>query len=166
MKTLFIGGIKSGKSLLAERYTLEITPKGIKPYYLATNECFDDEMQLRIKKHKQQRADFFIDIEEPLHLLSIIQNLEHPILIECITIWLNNAIYYGMDDTSILKELKMVMQLPNTLVVVQNEVGFGIIPNNKLARRFVDLSGKAAQIIAKNCQNVFFCSAGLAIKMK
>jgi adenosylcobinamide kinase/adenosylcobinamide-phosphate guanylyltransferase len=66
----------------------------------------------------------------------------------------------------ILEELDAILQLPNELVFVHNEVGFGIIPENKLARKFVDLSGKAAQLIARYCDEVFFCSAGLKLKMK
>ncbi|MDD5215003.1 MAG: bifunctional adenosylcobinamide kinase/adenosylcobinamide-phosphate guanylyltransferase, partial [Methylococcales bacterium] len=77
-----------------------------------------------------------------------------------------NAIYHERSDAQILDELEAVMSLPTDLVLVHNEVGFGIIPDNALARQFVDLSGRAAQIMAKNCDEVFFCSAGLKLKMK
>ena len=165
MKTLFIGGVKSGKSRLAERYILEKCPT-VKPYYLATTEFFDDEMQARIAIHRKQRANVFVTIEEPLKLLSTLQNCKRPVLIECVTMWLNNMLYHQISETLILQELEAIMQLPNELVFVHNEVGFAIIPENKLARQFVDLSGKAAQIIARYCDDVFFCSAGLKLKMK
>ena len=165
MKTLFIGGIKSGKSHLAERYILEKNP-AVKPYYLATTELLDTEMQQRIQAHKQRREEFFITIEEPLKLYDTLKQCNRHVLVECVTMWLNNALYHQISENLILQELDAVMQLPNKLVFVHNEVGFGIIPDNVLARRFVDLSGKASQMMAKNCEEVFFCSAGLKLKMK
>ena len=165
MKTLFIGGIKSGKSRLAERYILEKYP-AVKPYYLATTEFFDDELHARITLHKQQRENAFFTLEEPLKLLSTLQNCESPVLIECVTMWLNNALYHQIPEKLILQELETIMQLPKELVFVHNEVGLAIIPDNKLARQFVDLSGKAAQLMARYCDDVFLCSAGLKLKMK
>lgn len=165
MKTLFIGGVKSGKSRLAECYILEKYPT-VKPYYLATTEFLDDEMRTRVAIHREQRKNAFFTIEEPLKLLSTLQNCEQPVLIECVTMWLNNALYHQISEKLIFQELDAIMQLPNELVFVHNEVGFGIIPENKLARQFIDLSGKAAQIMARYCDDVFFCSAGLKLKMK
>ena len=80
--------------------------------------------------------------------------------------WLNNMLYHQIAETAILQELEAVLLLPIDLVLVHNEVGFGIIPDNKLARQFVDLSGKAAQLMAQHCEQVFFCSAGLMLAMK
>jgi len=165
MKTLFIGGIKSGKSRLAESYILAQTGD-TKPYYLATTEFFDDEMQARIQRHKQQRQDAFITIEEPLKLFSAVQACPGPVLIECISMWLNNQLYHQIPEADTLQELADVFTLPNELVLVHNEVGLGIIPDNKLARQFVDISGKAAQLMAEHCDQVFFCSAGLKMQMK
>lgn len=165
MKTLFIGGVKSGKSCLAEDYILKNFALQ-KPYYLATTQLLDTEMQQRIHIHKQRREEFFITIEEPLKLYDTLKQYNRPVLVECVTMWLNNALYHQFSDKQILDELEAVMSLKTDLVLVHNEVGFGIIPDNTLARKFVDLSGKAAQIIAKNCNEVFFCSAGLKLKMK
>ncbi len=165
MKTLFIGGVKSGKSRLAETYILE--QAGInKPYYLATTEFFDDEMQARIHVHQQRRQDFFITLEEPVKLLDALEKCQGPVLIECVTMWLNNLLYHQIPETDILQELEAVMQLPFDMVLVHNEVGLGVINDNRLARQFVDLSGKAAQIMGQYCNKVFFCSAGLKIPMK
>jgi len=165
MKTLFIGGIKSGKSRLAESHILAIAGN-TKPYYLATTEFFDDEMQARIQVHKQQRQDAFITIEEPLNLFSAVQSCPGPVLIECISMWLNNQLYHQIPEADTLQELAAVFTLPNDLVLVHNEVGLGIIPNNKLARQFADLSGRAAQLMGQHCDQVFFCSAGLKLQMK
>lgn len=165
MKTLFIGGVKSGKSQAAERYILEWA-KDVKPYYLATSECLDEEMLARIAVHKARRQDLFDTVEAPLQLLSTLQACNKPVLVECITLWLNNALHYQIPDSDILQELEAVMKLDIDLVLVQNETGFGIIPDNPLARHFVDLSGKAAQLIASYCDQVYFCCAGLSMPMK
>jgi adenosylcobinamide kinase / adenosylcobinamide-phosphate guanylyltransferase len=165
MKTLFIGGIKSGKSLLAETYILEQAGTN-KPYYLATTEFFDDEMQARIHIHQQRRQDFFITVEEPVKLFDTLEKCPGPVLIECISMWLNNLLYRQIPEADILHELEAVMQLPSDMVLIQNEVGLGVIADNPLARQFVDLSGKAAQIMGRYSNEVFFCSAGLKIRMK
>lgn len=165
MKTLFIGGIKSGKSCLAERYILEHAGTA-KPYYLATSDFFDEEMQARILIHKQRRQDLFITLEEPVKLFKILEKCQGPILIECVSMWLNNQLYHQIPEADSLQELEAVLQLSCDLVLVHNEVGLSIIADNRLARQFVDLSGKAAQLMGHYCDQVFFCSAGLKIKMK
>ena len=164
MKTLFIGGVKSGKSRLAEHYMLSRT--SCQPIYLATTECLDEEMRSRIAVHKQRRKNAFVTIEEPVNLLATLQTCARPVLIECVTLWLNNMLYHGYAEHMILQELAAVLALPGDMVFVLNEVGFGIIPDNALARQFVDLSGKAAQMLGQGCDEVFFCSAGLSLAMK
>jgi adenosylcobinamide kinase/adenosylcobinamide-phosphate guanylyltransferase len=165
MKTLFIGGIKSGKSRLAEAYILEqATPN--KPYYLATTEFFDQEMQARILIHQQRRQDLFITVEEPVKLFDTVKQCQGPVLIECVSMWLNNQLYHQISEADILQELKALLQLSCDLVLVHNEVGLSVVSDNHLARQFVDLSGKAAQLMAQYCDQVFFCSAGLKISMK
>ena len=165
MKSLFIGGIKSGKSRLAEAYILDQATTD-KPYYLATNEFFDDEMQARIRIHQQRRQDLFITIEEPVKLFETLQKCRGPVLVECVSMWLNNQLYHKISEADILQELEAVLQLSCDMVLVHNEVGLGIIADNRLARQFADLSGKAAQLMGRHCDQVFFCSAGLKMKMK
>lgn len=165
MKTLFIGGIKSGKSRLAEAYILEQAATA-KPYYLATTEFFDEEMQERVRIHQQRRQDLFITIEEPVKLLEALQKCNGPVLVECISMWLNNQLYHQIPEADILQELESVLHLSCDIVLVHNEVGLSIIPDNRLARQFVDLSGKAAQLMGQHCEQVFFCTAGLKVKMK
>jgi adenosylcobinamide kinase/adenosylcobinamide-phosphate guanylyltransferase len=165
MKTLFTGGIKSGKSRLAEAYILEKTTTA-KPYYLATTEFFDDEMRERVRIHQQRRQDLFITIEEPVKLFEAMQKCQGPVLVECVSMWLNNQLYHQVPETEILQELEAVLCLPLSMVLVHNEVGLSVIPDNRLARQFVDLSGKAAQLMGQHCGQVFFCSAGLKMRMK
>lgn len=166
MKTLFIGGVKSGKSRLAESYVLQNLPCEDKPYYLATTEFFDAEMLERVQIHKHRRQDFFITLEESMNLFAILETCHRPVLVECVSMWMNNMLYHQVPEADILQELEAVLLLPCDLVLVHNEVGLGVIPDNKLARQFMDLSGKAAQLMAQYCDNVFFCSAGLMLTMK
>jgi adenosylcobinamide kinase / adenosylcobinamide-phosphate guanylyltransferase len=165
MKTLFIGGVKSGKSRLAEAYILEQAGTD-RPYYLATTEFFDDEIQARVHSHQQRRKDSFITIEEPLKLFDALEKCQRPVLIECVSMWLNNLLYHQIPEADILQELEAVLQLPCNMVLVHNEVGSGVIADNPLSRQFVDLSGKAAQLMGQYCDQVFFCSAGLKMRMK
>jgi adenosylcobinamide kinase / adenosylcobinamide-phosphate guanylyltransferase len=165
LKTLFIGGVKSGKSRLAEAYILS-TSSEVKPYYLATTEFIDAEMHERILVHQQRRQDSFVTLEAPLKLFETVQQCKHPVLIECVSIWLNNMLYHQKSAETILQELEVLLELPIDMVLVHNEVGLGVIPDNDLARKFVDLSGKAAQIMGSACEQVFFCSAGLPLRLK
>ena len=164
VKTLFIGGIKSGKSKLAEEFVLN--KQSLKPYYIATSEFIDEGIQERITLHKEQRKNTFITIEEPLNLYQNISTYTTPILIECLTIWLNNILYHKKSHHDIFQEIDLLLTLNQDITFVLNDVGSGIIPDNALAREFVDLSGKIAQKIALNCDKVYFCIAGLAKEMK
>lgn len=164
MKTLFIGGIKSGKSRLAEVCILKSATT--KPYYLATTEFIDEEMQQRITIHQQRRQDNFITIEEPLHISQAIKNCPGAILIECMSMWLNNMLFHQHTEEQILYELNEALALPNDIVFVLNEVGLGVIADTPLVRQYVDLSGRVAQLLAAQCDRVYFCSAGLKIKLK
>ena len=165
MKALFIGGIKSGKSYSAEQYTLAIAADA-KPVYLATTELLDDEMQERISLHQQQRLDNFITIEEPLDLYSAIQKCDGPILVECTTMWINNMLYHHRTKEQILEHITKVLTLPNDIIFVHNDVGAGIIPDNALARQYIDISGVVSQLIATQCDEVYHCIAGIATQIK
>lgn len=170
MKTLFIGGIKSGKSLQAEQYTLNYCFKNNlqKPIYLATSEFKDEEMLKRINRHKQQRQDSFITIEESIKLSEIIVQYDpdQMILLECISMWLNNMLYHKYNHDKIFQQINKLLQLPQHIIFVQNDVGSGIIPDNKLAREYLDLSGKISQQLGESCREVYFCVAGLKQQIK
>jgi len=164
VKALFIGGIKSGKSFLAEKYAIKhaIT----KPIYLATTEFIDAEMSERIVQHKKQRENNFTTLEEPLRLNSIITNANEIVLVECVSMWINNMLYHEYMFDDIKKEIQLVLAQEKSIVFVLNDVGSGIIPDNKLAREFIDISGKVSQIIAKECDEVFHVIAGIGTKIK
>jgi len=164
MKALFIGGIKSGKSFNAEKLVLKISKK--KPVYLATTEFIDSGMQERIDSHKLQRKERFVTIEEPLKLYEVIQNKETCILIECLSMWINNMLYHKFSYEDMREELKRVLSLPQDIVFVLNDVGRGIIPDNALAREFIDISGKLSQLVANECDEVYNTIAGISTRIK
>ena len=164
MKTLFIGGIKSGKSKNAEKFTIKHAKK--MPYYLATTEFIDEEMAKRVKRHKKQRAKNFITVEEPLKLKKAISKLDDMVLVECVSMWINNMLYHGFGYKEIKKEIKAILKQNKNIVFVINEVGSGILSKNKLAREFTDINGKISQLIAKKCDRVFYNIAGIKKKVK
>jgi adenosylcobinamide kinase/adenosylcobinamide-phosphate guanylyltransferase len=164
MKALFIGGIKSGKSFLAEKYALNHAKN--KPVYLATTEFIDDEMSQRITQHKLQRSENFETIEEPLTLTNAITNSKDIVLVECVSMWINNMLYHEKNFEDIEREILSLLALEKKIVFVLNDVGSGIIPDNKLARKFIDISGKISQLIARECDEVFHVIAGIGTKIK
>ena len=165
MKILVTGGIKSGKSFFAEKKTLELA-KGQTPVYLATAERHDEEMQTKIDKHRRQRKYRFITIEEPLDLLDALGLAEEPALIECMTLWLNNWLHYQKDEDQILGILDRLLALPRDLVFVLNEVGQGIIPDNPLARKYAEWSGRIGATLGSGCEEIWYCVAGHPMRVK
>ena len=165
MKILFTGGVKSGKSRHAERRVLAMS-NGQIPVYLATTELLDPEMTERILDHRQRRGKKFHTLEEKLHLAKALQNTEVPVLIECLTMWLNNALHYKFSERKIFAEIEKLLLLECDVIFVLNEVGLGIIPENPLARKFLDLSGRIAQQLGEDCDEVNLCVAGMFLNIK
>tara|TARA_B100000945_G_scaffold311159_1_gene304030 strand:+ start:990 stop:1487 length:498 start_codon:yes stop_codon:yes gene_type:complete len=165
MKILITGGVKSGKSRHAEKRILKIA-NGIKPLYLATTELKDFEMKKRIANHQQRRGNTFDTIEEPLRLFRVLKNIKCPVLIECMTMWLNNALHYEYSEIKVFEEIDNLLALECDVIFVLNEVGLGIIPDNPLARKFSDISGRIAQRLGEACDEVIWCVAGNTIKIK
>ena len=165
MKTLFLGGIKSGKSKNAEHYTLALSKK--KPYYLATTEFFDEEMQEKIALHKLQREDNFFTIEESLELTNTITQLgDECVLVECISMWINNMLHHKKTKEDILKEVDALCRLNTDVVFVLNDVSCSVVSENALVREFVNLSGLISQKLAKHCDEVYQVSAGIRVQIK
>jgi adenosylcobinamide kinase/adenosylcobinamide-phosphate guanylyltransferase len=163
MKILYFGGQKSGKSYLAEQKTLEIATN--KPFYIATydNSYGDLEMNDRIKKHKEQRADLFNSIEESKDLDKIIQK-NQTYLIDCMSMWILNTI--EEDDKVLFKILQKLQEIESDIVFVLNDVSSGIIPLDKMSRKYVDRSGIIGQKIASFCDEVYEVKVGLEIRLK
>lgn len=164
MLALFIGGIKSGKSKNAEEYALKNSFK--KPTYLATTEFFDDEMKEKVKKHQEQRADSFHTIEEGLKLSKSLQKIDELVLVECVSMWINNMLYHGFDEEDMMQEIKTLKKQNNKLVFVINDVSCSVVSDTALVRKFVDINGRISQILALQCKEVYNCIAGISVKIK
>jgi len=167
MKILYFGGQKSGKSNLAEQKTLEISSK--KPYYLATydNSFNDKEMDKRIDKHKLQRKEQFITIEEPKDLLKVLPKslkTEETFLVDCMSMWLFNNIQE--DEEYLINQLEEISKLDANIVFVLNDVNSGIIPFDSESRKFVDMTGIVGQKLAQICDEVYEVKLGLVSRLK
>ncbi len=166
--TLVLGGARSGKSRYAEEL-VEAYGKGL---YLATAEAVsdDEEMSTRILEHKKRRGNFWQTIEEPIDLANIIigeSSIDRPILIDCLTLWLSNLMFRDHDiDVVTAALVGALKQSSGPVVMVSNEVGLGIVPDNGLARAFRDNAGRLNQNIAAVCDRVVFMAAGLPMIMK
>ncbi|EDZ63427.1 bifunctional cobinamide kinase / cobinamide phosphate guanylyltransferase [Sulfurimonas gotlandica GD1] len=164
MKTLFIGGIKSGKSINAQKHILKNSIT--KPTYLATTEFVDAGMKERIDAHIENRGDDFETLEEPLKIYEVIKTNKNPVLVECVSMWINNMFYHSFSLEDMKKELTKILELNQDIVFVLNDVGSGIIPDNKLSRDFIDASGKLSQLIASECDEVYHTIAGISTRIK
>ena len=162
MKILYVGGQKSGKSKLAEEKAVELARE--KPYYIATydNSYADAEMQERLEKHKAQRKKRFVTIEEPLYLDRVIKTGE-VYLVDCLSMWLLNLLEADISYEAILERL---LAKDADMVFVLNSVGSGIVPDNVLARKYIDLSGIVGQIVAAQCDEVYEAVVGLQKRLK
>jgi adenosylcobinamide kinase/adenosylcobinamide-phosphate guanylyltransferase len=165
--TLVLGGARSGKSLYAESL-LSGHPA---PYYLATAEARDDEMDARIRLHRARRGGPWITVEEPLDLAGALAKHATPgraLLVDCLTLWLSNLMEQGVDiEASGDHLLETLKRLSAPVVVIANEVGLGIVPtDHKMARDFRDHAGRLNQRMASICQRVVFVAAGLPLILK
>jgi adenosylcobinamide kinase/adenosylcobinamide-phosphate guanylyltransferase len=165
---LVLGGARSGKTALAERMAMRA---GQYPAYLATAEALDDEMRERVRTHQEQRARSFATIEEPLALSRAIEEAakhHDAILVDCLTLWITNMIMAETNVASAVDELIETLNATTTsrVILVTNEVGLGIVPDNAMARMFRDLAGAAHQRIGEICDDVYFVVAGLPMVLK
>jgi adenosylcobinamide kinase/adenosylcobinamide-phosphate guanylyltransferase len=167
MKTLILGGARSGKSRLAEQLA---TDSKLPVIYVATASPDDDEMRHRIVKHRQQRPHEWRVIENKLELDRILQQHasdQHCLLVDCLTLWLSNHLSAGSDPAMISERLlNVVKELPGRIIFVSNETGLGIVPMGELSRRFVDESGCLHQALAQLCNQVILTVAGLPFVLK
>lgn len=172
--TLILGGARSGKSRHGEDLALSdgvgATP-ALAPVYIATAEAWDDEMRARIRAHKDRRVGRgWIDVEAPLDLPgAIAENARESrvLLVDCLTLWLTNLMMAERDiDTEAAALLNVLRVAPGKAILISNEVGFGIVPENAMARRFRDLAGRLHQDIARDANVVLLMVAGLPVVVK
>ena len=164
--TLVLGGARSGKSRYAESVAMSSPAPWI---YLATAESFDDEMTARIAEHKSRRSPDWQTIDAPLDLAGALAALPRSatVLIDCLTLWLSNVMLADRDIDAELQRLEAtVLAHEGPLVLVSNEVGSGIVPENALARRFRDFQGLLNQRVAARADRVVLVVAGLPMIVK
>jgi adenosylcobinamide kinase / adenosylcobinamide-phosphate guanylyltransferase len=166
--TLVLGGARSGKSGFAERL---VEASGLPMHYVATGRAFDEEMRNRIAHHQAARqGKGWTTHEEPLDLVGLLRHIDAPtraILVDCLTLWVTNLMLEGRDIAAEFAALAALLpDVQARLVFVSNEVGLGIVPENRMARDFRDHAGRLHQIVAEKSAEVYFVAAGLPLKMK
>ena len=171
-KNVFIiGGCRSGKSrqalVTAESLTRE------KLVFIATCIAYDDEMKDRIAKHRQERSRHWHTVEAPTHLPETIEAAGEEagiLLVDCLTLWISNLLMENQAPEKILDQLqrltRAVVTVPCPVILVSNEVGTGIVPENKLARLYRDLVGSANQAVAECVDQVIWMVAGIPVTIK
>jgi len=166
--TLVLGGARSGKSAYAE--SLLLGQAGAEPVYIATSEVWDDEMAERVRLHQSRRGDPWVTVEEPLALLEALREQCRPgrvVLVDCLTLWLSNLMMAEVDVAAAIDAFKAGLAgLACPVVLVSNEVGLGIVPDNALARAFRDHAGRLNQAVAAVSNKVVFVAAGLPLVLK
>ncbi len=168
MSILFVGGTRSGKSELAEQWA---NARGTSPLFIATALPEDEETKNRIQMHKIRRGAQWQCLEAP-HFAPKQLNKFHTdiILFDCLSMWLNNFMARGDDDADILAAVDdlgfWIEHLHIPIALVSSELGQGMVPMSRLARRYRDLHGLMNQRIAKSCQNVLLVSCGLPLALK
>jgi adenosylcobinamide kinase/adenosylcobinamide-phosphate guanylyltransferase len=164
--TLILGGARSGKSRLAEGL---VTATGLPRHYIATAEAWDDEMRARIAQHQTDRGTEWTTWSEPRDLGGVLAQIPpgHAVLLDCATLWLTNEILADADIPARSAALMAALAAcASPVVVVSNEVGWGIVPDNALARAFRDHQGRLNQQIAAEAGLVVAVMAGLPMVLK
>ena len=169
MKSLILGGTRSGKSHLAEQMA---TDSGLPVTYIATAQAKDDEMQQRIAIHRQRRPEGWLLVEEPIALADTLKTRaseNHCLLVDCLTLWLTNCL---LDyDSSLYDQQKQALLnciagLLGKIIFVSNETNMGVTPVGELSRRFCDEAGILHQQVAEVCDRVILTIAGLPHTLK
>jgi adenosylcobinamide kinase/adenosylcobinamide-phosphate guanylyltransferase len=165
------GGARSGKSDFVQELAEKLEGKRL---FIATAEALDDEMKERIRKHQEKRGDRWNTIEEPLDLGNAIRSVSNSyrtILVDCLTVWLSNLLMEYKDEDEIISEMMddfftSMDDFEETIIVVSNEVGLGIVPDNEMARIYRDKLGFLNQRMAKRADHVYVLISGIPVKIK
>jgi adenosylcobinamide kinase / adenosylcobinamide-phosphate guanylyltransferase len=170
--TLIIGGCRSGKS----RHALELgaaTP-GSRKFFMATCSPQDSEMHERVHRHQQERGSLWHTLETPLLLTETLTRYgpdADMVVVDCLTLWTSNLMFaHTADESAIYHQIDQLCELlrepPCPVILVTNEVGAGIVPENRLARLFRDIVGRTNQQTAAACRQVIWMVAGIAVPIK
>ncbi len=170
-KLVFItGGARSGKSKYAVKLAKNASRKVL---FLATGAAKDEEMKKRIEEHKKSRPTYWETVEETKDITSALLNIKSSykvVIIDCLTFFISNLLLDGINEKTILEKIKklveIILKADYTVIVISNEVGGGIVPDNELGRKFRDTAGLANQIMAESAQQVYLVVSGILIKIK
>ena len=171
--TLVLGGARAGKSSYAQR----LAASGERVLFVATAEAGDQEMEARIKAHREARPPHWDTLEEPIDLVTALTPLldrYDTVVLDCLTLWVSNLLLRSPDPKSarkeILSEARTLLELcrngDTTWIVVSNEVGLGVVPPSELGRVYADELGRVNQLVAAEADEVYFMAAGLPLEMK
>ena len=165
--TLVLGGARSGKSSFAERLAGEA---GLDRHYVATGQAFDDEMRERIARHREDRGAGWTTHEAPVDLVTCLEKVgagDRIVLVDCLTLWVSNLMMAGADipqaSAGLVRHLE---RKRGHFIFVSNEVGLGIVPENRMAREFRDHAGRLHQQIAAVAEELYLVAAGIPLRMK
>lgn len=164
--TLVLGGAASGKSAYAEGL---IAGSGLQKVYIATAQVYDAEMEAKVARHREMRGEGWITYEEPLDVSAILSQVQvgQAVLLDCATLWLSNVMLADHDIAAASAGLVQgLADCAAPVVIVSNEVGQGIVPDNALARRFRNAHGALNQAIAAQADSVVAVMAGLPLVLK
>ncbi|KRA60062.1 adenosylcobinamide kinase/adenosylcobinamide phosphate guanyltransferase [Caulobacter sp. Root655] len=168
--TLVLGGARSGKSAFAQAAAeVEAARGGGRLVMIATAQAFDAEMAERIARHRLDRGEGWTTLEAPFELSAALEGLGagDVVVVDCLTLWLSNLMLDERDVAEAAAELAMAAgRFEGALWLVSNEVGFGIVPDNALARRFRDEAGRLHQALARAADAVTLVVAGLTLRLK
>ena len=171
-KKLFVlGGCRSGKSSYALKRAQEASAKN--NIFIATCIPLDDEMKLRVDSHRQERGRQWQTVEAPVRLAEAIVKINAGagiVLVDCLTLWINNLLMENQDSDFVLEQVQGLTRAVKSavcpVIIVSNEVGTGIVPENKLARLYRDLVGSTNQIVAECVDQVVWVVAGIPVTIK
>ncbi len=168
--TLVLGGARSGKSGYAQRQAEQAAEAaGRPPVFIATAEAFDDEMRDRIARHQAERGQGWRQVEAPMNLAEAVRALsaEDVAVVDCLTLWLSNQMLAGRDLAAAVHDLAQALAAcPAALWVVSNEVGWSLVPDNPLGRRFRDEAGRLNQRIAAVADAACLIVAGMRLPLE
>lgn len=163
------GGVRAGKSAYAVQRALQSGPRRV---YVATAEALDDEMRARAQAHREERGNSFDTLEVSRELVPALRDLEGTdvVVIDCLTMWVSNLLLDGLDEAAIRVRVGELADLlasrPFNCLIVSNEVGMGIVPDNALARSFRDAVGRAHQQLGAVADELIFAAMGQLIRIK
>ena len=163
--TLVLGGARSGKSSFAEQLA---ESHALPRTYIATAEAFDDEMAVRIARHREARSGKgWQTIDAQLNPAAALRAARGLVLIDCITVWLGNLMHHERPIAQAVEDLcSALADSDSRVILVSNEVGLSIVPENAMARRFRDEQGLANQRLAAAADEVFLVTAGIPMRIK